>query len=153
MRCRATPFLIVALVAACRKSSLVPAEAVDTSAPQWYQSTELPWKRLPLEARADLVRMHDSMMASDPPREVRIVEGRHLLRRIAKNYGLRDSVQTSVVDGREIVWVPEDVWLSMLAKDQESIKTYAGSRSAKWGIGYGPVSNGRIVESQVVFRH
>ena len=88
-----------------------------------------------------------------PPPAAIAYSGRELLARIAKNYGLRDSVQTSTLNGREIVWVPQDVWSYLLPKSQESIKTYASSKSSKWGIGVGPMRDGRIVESHIVFEH
>lgn len=145
--------LCMGLLMACTRSSdAPPAEALSPNQPSWYAGT-IPWIRLPVAYRIDLVRMHERNPNPKPPVSVRVYEGKQLLARIAKNYGLRDSVQTSTVAGREIVWVPDDLWPQLISKDQEAIKTYASRRSPKWGIGVGPAKDGRIVESRVVFRH
>jgi hypothetical protein len=146
-----TTIAVAVFLCACGRSSAVPAEAADTTAPSWYKSP-IPWAQLPIHVRARLVRIRDSVIRN-PPAEVRAYEGKKLLARIARNYGLQDSVQTSTVDGREIVWVPEDLWPSMIQINQEQIEIYASRSWPKWGIGVGPVRDGHIVESRVVVQH
>ena len=75
------------------------------------------------------------------------------MKQVAKSYDLKDSAQTSIVDGRTIVWVPEDLWPRMIPINREQLEAYASSKSPKWGIGVGPVSGGHIIEARVVLQH
>src|SRR4051812_23966877 len=93
-----TTLALAAILSACGKSSAVPAESADTTAPAWYH-LPVPWNQLPLDVRARLVRSRDSII-NNPPPEARAQQGRRFLTRVAKSYDLKDSAQTSVVDGR-----------------------------------------------------
>lgn len=146
-----TAIVVGTLLCACGRSSAVPAEAADTTAPGWYH-LPVPWNQLPLDVRARLVRSRDSLITNPPP-EVRAVQGRQFLARVAKSYDLKDSAQTSIVDGRTIVWVPEDLWPRMIPINRAQLEAYASSKSPKWGIGVGPVSGGHIIEARVVVQH
>jgi len=142
---------VLAALWACGRSSAVPAEAADTTAPSWY-NLPVPWSQLSPDARTRLVRARDSLI-NNPPPAVRADQGRQLLKRIARSYGLTDSAQTSVANGRTIVWVPEDLWSQMIPLNREQLAAYASSKSPKWGIGTGPVSGGHIIEERVVIQH
>src|SRR4051794_35454046 len=85
---------VLAVFCACGRSSAIPAEAADTTAPSWYHST-IPWKQLPLKIRTGFVLTRDSLIHNPPP-EARAHQGRQLLTRIAKSYDLKDSAQTSI---------------------------------------------------------
>ena len=151
MRLDVTTLALAVFLGACGKSSAVPSEAADTTAPAWYR-VPVPWNQLPLDVRASLVRSRDSLI-NNPPREVRAMRGRQLLKRIARSYDLKDSVQTSIVDGRTVVWVPQDLWPRMIPINREQLEAFASSKSAKWGIGTGPVSGGHIIETRIVLQH
>ena len=148
MRIDAKALALAFVLGACGKSSAVPSEAADTTTPSWY-NLPVPWNQLPLDVRARLVRSRDSLI-NNPPPQVRAMQGRQLLTRIARSYDLKDSVQTSIVDGRTIVWVPQDLWPRMIPINREQLEAYASSKSSKWGIGTGPVSGGHIIETRIV---
>jgi hypothetical protein len=139
--------LLLALLSAC--SETPPAEAANPNAPDWYRGTE-PWSSMPLNVRTELVRLaHEK--PPNPPIESRRAEGIIVLNRIRHDYQLRDSVaEATAVGDRMIIWLPDSAWDQLSPNSRENLKAFASSKYSSWGVGVGPVVNGRVIHSRLV---
>jgi hypothetical protein len=138
---------LLLLLSAC--SEKPPAEATNPSAPSWYTGT-IPWSSMPLNVRIELVRLAHER-PPNPPIELRRAQGKILLNRISREYQLRDSVtEATAMGNRMVIWVPDSAWDQLSPSQRENLKAFASSKSSFWGIGVGPVTNGRVIQSRLV---
>jgi hypothetical protein len=138
---------LLLLLAAC--SEKPPAEATNPNAPYWYRGT-IPWSSMPLNVRTELVRLAHER-PPNPPIELRQAEGKIVLNRISREYQLRDSVtEATAVGNRMVIWLPDSAWDQLSPNSRENLKAFASSKYSNWGIGVGPVTNGRVIHSRLV---
>ena len=137
---------LLLLLAAC--SEKPPDEATNPNAPYWYTGS-IPWSSMPVNVRRELVRLAHERVT--PPIEHRRAQGKILLNRISLEYQLRDSVtEATAVGNRMIIWVPDSAWDKLSPNSREDLKAFASSKYSNWGIGVGPVTNGRVIHSRLV---
>lgn len=139
--------LLLLLLSAC--SDKPPTEATNPNAPSWYRGT-ISWSSMPLNVRTELVRLQHERPLS-PPIEFRRAQGKTVLNRISLEYQLRDSVtEATAVGNRMIIWLPDSAWDKLSSNSREDLKAFASSKYSNWGIGVGPVANGRVIHSRLV---
>ena len=140
---------LLLLLSACSEKRLAEAEATNPNAPDWYTGT-IPWSSMPVNVRREFVRLaHEG--APSPPIEVRRAAGKNVLNRIRDEYQLRDSVtEATAVGNRMVIWLPDSAWDKLSPHSREDLKAFVSSKYSNWGIGVGPVTNGRVVHSRLV---
>ena len=140
---------LLLLLSACSDKRLAEAEATNPNAPDWYRGT-IPWSSMPVNVRSELVRLQHEGQPS-PPIEHRRAQGEIHLNRISLEYQLRDSVnEAAAVGNRMVIWLPDSAWDRLSPNSREDVKAFVSSKYSNWGIGVGPVTNGRVVHSRLV---
>jgi hypothetical protein len=138
---------LLLLLLAC--SEKPPDEATNPNAPSWYTGT-IPWSSMPVNVRTELVRLAHERPPK-PPIEFRRAQGETLLNRISREYQLRDSVtEATALGNRMVIWLPDSAWDQLSPDSRENLKAFASSEYSTWGIGVGPVTNGRVIHSRLV---
>ena len=144
------------LMCGCSKpSDSVRAEALNPNAPSWYKA-DTPWAQLPLNIRTDLARTIERRSHQKPlsPPADGGLEGRAMLDRIARQYGLRDSTQVSRSNAHgSILWIPDSAWIELSSAERASLDSYVLRTYSHGAIGVGPVKDGRIEEGRIVVEH
>ena len=139
---------LLLLLSACSEKRLAEAEATNPNAPDWYTGT-VPWSSMPVNVRREFVRLAHEKVT--PPIAHRRAEGKLVLNRISLEYQLRDSVAEGTAMGnRMVIWLPDSAWDKLSPDSRDNLKAFASSKYSNWGIGVGPVTNGRVVHSRLV---